>query len=33
MDAGDYVNTQLITVIRETLSNYCHVILKVQLYY
>ena len=35
MDAGDHVNTQLliIIVIREKLSDYSKVILKVQLYY
>jgi len=35
MDAGDHVNTQLfiITVIRETISDYSNVILEVQLYY
>ena len=35
MDAGDHVNTQLliITVSRERLFDYSHVILEVQLYY
>ena len=29
MDAGDNLNTQLLTVIRETWSDYTHVILQV----
>jgi len=33
MGAGDQVNTQLLTVIRETLSDYSHLILQVELFY